>query len=135
MKKDLTNILTIAILAVFFVVMAIALAACQSDAPQPTQAQPEATAVPTQAQPEATAPPESTQPEATIPPAGASTIDGAALLDERCSVCHSPDKAKNQTNTSEGWAAIVTEMVGKGAELTAEEQAVLVEYLAQNYGK
>lgn len=113
MKKNMTSILTVAILVAFFLVMAVALVACQTSTLQPTQA----------------------QPEATMPPADTSTIDGATLLDERCSVCHSTSRVTGATNTSEGWDAIVTEMIGKGAELSVEEKAVLVEYLAQNYGK
>lgn len=113
MKKDLTKILTIVILAAFFLVMAVALAACQSDTPQPTQA----------------------QPEATTPPAETTLVDGAALLDERCSICHSTSRVTAETNTSDGWDAVVTEMIGKGAELTEDEKAVLVEYLTENYGE
>ncbi|MBN2146842.1 MAG: hypothetical protein JW726_05615 [Anaerolineales bacterium] len=135
MKKNMTTNWMVAVLAAALLVAAIALTACQPSTVQPTQAQPEATTPPDQTQPEATTPPEQTQPEATTPPAETTAIDGATLLDERCSTCHGANKVRLETNTREGWDAIVTEMIGKGAKLTEEEKAALVDYLTQNYGK
>ena len=67
-------------------------------------------------------------------PTEAPAIDGATLLETRCSTCHSTDRATQLTKTADGWEETVTRMVGNGAELTDAEKAVLVEYLAQNYG-
>jgi mono/diheme cytochrome c family protein len=75
----------------------------------------------------------------TQPPANTATVapapaDGAALLNERCTVCHSLDRVTSKKNTAAQWTQIVSRMVGKGAELTSEEQKVLVDYLAKTYG-
>ncbi len=61
-------------------------------------------------------------------------VSGATLLEERCSTCHGTDKVTQASKTQEEWEQTVTNMVEKGAELTAEEQEVLVAYLAENYG-
>jgi len=61
-------------------------------------------------------------------------VDGAALLSERCTVCHTLDRVKQAKKTQVEWAQTVTKMVGKGAKLNADEQAGLVGYLAKTYG-
>jgi cytochrome c5 len=61
-------------------------------------------------------------------------ISGETLLEERCSTCHGTDRVTQASKTQEEWDQTVTNMVEKGAELTAEEQEVLVAYLAENYG-
>jgi hypothetical protein len=58
---------------------------------------------------------------------------GASLLDLRCSVCHSADKAKSAKKDRQGWEKTVTNMMVKGAQLTETEKAVLVDYLAKTY--
>jgi cytochrome c5 len=58
---------------------------------------------------------------------------GASLLDSRCSVCHSADKAKKAKKDNQGWEKTVTRMMVKGAQLTGTEKAVLVDYLAKTY--
>ena len=94
-------------------VILVALTACS---------QPKATAVPTAISP--------SSPVATV----AAAADGAALLESRCSVCHSADRPKSKKNTRDQWDAIVKRMVGKGAKLTAAEQTTLIDHLAKNYG-
>ena len=69
------------------------------------------------------------QPPASTPP----VIDGAELLDSRCSVCHSTSKVTTRTATAAEWEAIVAEMIGRGAKLSVEEKEVLVQYLAENF--
>lgn len=59
--------------------------------------------------------------------------DGAALLDQRCSVCHPSERPKSKKKTPEEWQATVTRMMGKGAQLTPEEKQVLVGYLSKTY--
>ena len=59
--------------------------------------------------------------------------DGATLLEKRCSVCHSPDRAKSKHKTAEQWDATVTRMMKKGAKLTGEEKQTLVDYLSKTY--
>jgi len=56
--------------------------------------------------------------------------DGATLMEERCTVCHSTSRILEASKDLAGWQATIDRMVGKGAELTTEEQAVLAEYLA-----
>lgn len=60
--------------------------------------------------------------------------DGETLLEERCTQCHSLDRVKGLQKSGEEWEQTVLRMVGKGAELSEDEQAVLVDYLAETYG-
>lgn len=61
-------------------------------------------------------------------------LDGATLLDTRCSVCHSTERVKQAKKTNEQWDQTVTRMVGKGAQLTESEKTVLLGYLSKIYG-
>ncbi len=63
----------------------------------------------------------------------APVIDGAKLLDERCSVCHKSDRPKAAKKSKAEWEKTVSRMIGKGAKLTAEEKKALVEHLAKTY--
>jgi mono/diheme cytochrome c family protein len=65
----------------------------------------------------------------------AANADGAALLDDRCSVCHSPDRAKQAPRSKPEWEKTVSRMIDKGAQLNDAEKQALIDYLAQNYGK
>jgi len=60
-------------------------------------------------------------------------IDGAKLLDERCSVCHASARPKAAKKSMEDWDKTVTRMIGKGAKLSGPEKQALVEYLAKTY--
>jgi cytochrome c5 len=93
-------------------VLAAGLAACGGSSEEPTQAPAPDTAVPEQA------------PE----------LDGEALLEARCSDCHSADRARQVTKTRDGWDQSVSRMIDKGAQLTEAEKAVLVDYLTETYG-
>lgn len=62
-------------------------------------------------------------------------LDGAALLQDRCSECHSPDRVKQRPQTKDQWDRVVTNMIGRGAQLNEAEKQALVDYLAQTYGK
>jgi major membrane immunogen (membrane-anchored lipoprotein) len=59
--------------------------------------------------------------------------DGKALLEARCTQCHGLSKITNKQKTQEQWQQTVTQMVEKGAQLNADEQATLVAYLAETY--
>lgn len=59
--------------------------------------------------------------------------DGAALLEERCSVCHPSTRPKAKHKTPEQWEATVTRMQDKGARLTEEEKKTLLEHLSSTY--
>ena len=61
-------------------------------------------------------------------PAGPPT--GEALLQQRCAdVCHTVDRVDRATYDQAGWEEAVSRMAGRGAQLTSEEQATLVDYL------
>jgi cytochrome c5 len=96
--------------------------ATQPPAVQATATQPPA--VPTTA----TQPPANT---ATVTPA---TPDGAALLNERCTVCHSLTRVTSARKSADQWNQTVSRMVQNGAQLTSAEQTELVNYLAKTYG-
>jgi cytochrome c5 len=59
--------------------------------------------------------------------------DGKTLLDSRCTTCHSTAKVATQHLTSDQWKQVVENMISKGAVLSADEETVLVQYLADNF--
>jgi mono/diheme cytochrome c family protein len=65
---------------------------------------------------------------------GGETMDGEALLQDRCTQCHGLDRITSASKTQEEWQANVERMVQKGAELNDQEIEVLVAYLAETYG-
>jgi mono/diheme cytochrome c family protein len=60
-------------------------------------------------------------------------LDGQALMQQRCSVCHTLDRIQTAHKTADEWQTTVGRMIGKGAQLTAVEKTTLVDYLAQTY--
>ena len=66
-----------------------------------------------------------------MPPAAG--VDGQALLQDRCTECHSLGQIEGAHKTAEEWRASVTRMVDYGAVLSAEELDSLVQYLAETY--
>ncbi|MDZ4185895.1 MAG: heme-binding domain-containing protein [Desulfuromonadales bacterium] len=73
-------------------------------------------------------------PEATVVTGKVLTEAGAILLDARCSVCHSADRAKRERKSRNQWEETVTRMMANGALLSGEEKVVLIDYLAKTYG-
>jgi len=63
----------------------------------------------------------------------ATTPDGQTLLQERCTVCHNLNRVTSAHKTADQWTTTVERMVGKGAQLNAQEQQTLIDYLAQTY--
>ena len=59
--------------------------------------------------------------------------DGAALLEQRCSVCHPSARPKSKQKSPEQWETTVTRMMGKGAQLTPDEQKRLIDHLSETY--
>jgi cytochrome c5 len=94
-------------------------AACGS--PAPSQEEPIAAPTPTPQEEE----------EAIEQPA---STEGESLLQERCTVCHSLSRVTQAQKTREKWEQTVARMVGKGAQLNADEQATLIKYLTETYG-
>jgi cytochrome c5 len=101
-----------------------------SPTPIPTEPPP---LVPTEAP--SPAPPEPTNTPTVAPTEEPTAIpfDGQALLDERCTVCHSLSRVENAKHSLEEWRATVERMIDHGAILTPEEASALVDYLAQTY--
>jgi hypothetical protein len=54
-------------------------------------------------------------------------------MQARCSGCHSTNKITSAKKTVDEWGATLDRMVIKGAQLNAEEQQILIDYLAENY--
>jgi mono/diheme cytochrome c family protein len=66
--------------------------------------------------------------QAVAPPPG----PGLALINERCGFCHTPAQATGVRKTPSEWAHVVQSMIDRGAELSPEEQKVVVDYLSTN---
>ncbi len=59
--------------------------------------------------------------------------DGKALLQDRCSSCHTTGRITSKTATLEDWTATVDRMISKGAQLDTVERDTLIQYLSQTY--
>lgn len=62
-------------------------------------------------------------------------LDGQALVEERCSVCHDLKQVEQAKKTPEEWKANVERMVDKGAKLDDAEQQLAIDHLAETYPK
>ena len=60
---------------------------------------------------------------------------GRAEFQRICSGCHSTDRASSQRMSRTEWAAVVSDMVGRGAQGTSAELDNVVSYLSANFGK
>jgi cytochrome c5 len=77
-------------------------------------------------------------PTATPPPAKPTTaptqaLDGKALMNERCTVCHTIERIQTAKKSKADWQATVARMKGNGAKLNDAETAALVDFLAATY--
>ena len=61
------------------------------------------------------------------------TAQGAALVQERCSVCHTLDRVLASKRTEAQWRTVVEQMIRNGARLTPEEKEIVIKYLAATY--
>jgi mono/diheme cytochrome c family protein len=66
---------------------------------------------------------------------GQEVTDAKALFEEKCSVCHSADRAKSVKKTNEEWTNTVTRMKNKTGNVSAEEAKLIIDYLTKTYGK
>jgi cytochrome c5/cytochrome c553 len=60
-------------------------------------------------------------------------LDGNALVDERCTVCHSRDRIDNKKASGAdrtAWEATVDGMIARGAQLNDAEREAVLDYLA-----
>jgi len=71
---------------------------------------------------------------AATPSPAPSSGDAVAIINQRCSVstCHTPDRALAFRASSAAEAqALLDDMIGRGAQVTADEQQTLVQYFTQ----
>jgi hypothetical protein len=68
-------------------------------------------------------------------PASTSALDGATLVQERCSVCHPLSRVEASNHTAAQWGTIVNTMIARGAQLNSAEKTAVVNYLSSNFGK
>ncbi len=69
-------------------------------------------------------------------PAVSPAVEGKAIFEQKCSVCHALDRATSRTETKEKWAEIVKTMQSKKADWISDaEAAKVVEFLAAEHGK
>lgn len=59
--------------------------------------------------------------------------DGQSLLEERCTSCHSTRRITSSHFNDAQWTMVVDTMINKGAQLSHQEQQILINYLAQTY--
>ena len=60
-------------------------------------------------------------------------LDGDALINERCTVCHTRERIDAQDKDEAGWTATVDQMIANGAQLNEEERAAVIEYLVETH--
>lgn len=60
---------------------------------------------------------------------------GKSLVQSRCSTCHGLAQVQAAKYDRAGWESLVSRMVGNGAQLTSEQQQLVVDYLAKTYPK
>jgi len=63
-------------------------------------------------------------------PGEATGLDGAAIMQEKCTVCHDLTRVQNAEYDAVGWADVIDRMVEKGADVSTDEAAALAEYLS-----
>jgi len=61
--------------------------------------------------------------------------EGKALVQKTCAKCHGLEGVLRARNSKDGWAAIVDDMVSRGAEGTDDEIELMIDYLAKNFGR
>lgn len=61
--------------------------------------------------------------------------DPKVLFEEACSQCHSIKVPKSEKMPRADWQYIVSRMRSYGLEISGEEAAIIVDYLAAHYGK
>jgi competence ComEA-like helix-hairpin-helix protein len=67
-------------------------------------------------------------PKTSLPPG-----KGKAIVAKTCVNCHALKVVTSKRATREQWAALVDQMVSRGADLTDDEIDIVVSYLAKNF--
>jgi len=60
---------------------------------------------------------------------------GRAIFVGNCAACHSMELPLNMRQSEAEWSATISAMVSYGAQITPQEQEILVKYAAQNFGR
>ncbi len=60
---------------------------------------------------------------------------GRAIFVGNCAACHSMDLPLNMRQSEAQWNATISEMVSYGAQITPQEQEILVKYAAKHFGR
>jgi hypothetical protein len=66
-------------------------------------------------------------------PGAGGDLDGQALVEERCTVCHNLQTVTGANKSADAWQSTVERMIGNGAKLTDVEKDAVVEYLTEAY--
>lgn len=91
---------------------------------------------PTAAPEQPTASPPATLPsgqEPGAPDAGASG-DGQALLETKCTMCHTLDRVDNAKKSRADWESTIARMEKNGLVISADEKSAIIDFLAQRDG-
>jgi quinoprotein glucose dehydrogenase len=81
------------------------------------------------------APPPAGSPAPSRPVATPSaSADGGMLVERLCTECHTLENTFSLRHSRQGWSELVYDMVAQGAQGTDEELALVIDYLARNYG-
>lgn len=72
--------------------------------------------------------------QGTAPNADFAPGPGVETVQNHCAVCHPPTMITGKRLSQRQWAAIVDQMISKGAQVSEEEYGVIVAYLARVYG-
>jgi len=65
---------------------------------------------------------------------GAQDAETKKLVERACTRCHTLVSTYRMRNTRERWAAIVDDMVSRGADATDDEIEQIIDFLAAHYG-
>jgi len=60
-------------------------------------------------------------------------LDGKALVEERCTVCHSLQNVTSAKKSRDGWQSTIERMIGKGAKLNDAEKVAVNDHLTEAY--
>lgn len=70
------------------------------------------------------------------PLSGVTEMEGKAIFESRCGVCHGLDRPTSKKKSREEWEKTVLRMKAKPkASISDEEAKKIIDYLATSYGK
>ena len=57
------------------------------------------------------------------------------LVEDVCTTCHTMTRVKTQELSKDEWSGLIKGMISEGGAVSDEEFAVIVDYLAKNFGE